>query len=94
MAKMPNLLLGGRIIVKVLKSEEGEINGVIIPKTSNCELSEGLVLKADPAIQEYVNIGNIVVYKTGSGVGQFIGNDPCLWLNINEVWATFPIDEE
>ena len=91
---MPDRLLGGRIIVKVLKSEETEINGVIIPKSANAELSEGLVVLVDPDIEAYVKTGNIVIYKTGAGVGQYIGNDPHLWLHVNDVWGTFPIDQE
>lgn len=91
---MPDLLLGGRIIVKVLHSEEGQVDSIVIPKSANSALSEGLVVKADPDIEKYIKVGNIVVFPTGAGVGQYIGNDPCLWLTGNEVWATFSIDEE
>lgn len=94
MKKLPDLLLGGRVIVKVLKAEEREINGLIIPKSANAELSEGLVMLVDPEIEKYVQVGQIAVFKTGAGVGQYIGNEPHLWLNINEIWASFSIDEE
>lgn len=94
MSKMPDLLLGGRIIVKVLKSKEDKIESIIIPLTANSDLTEGLVVKADPDIEKYIKVGNIVVFPTGSGVGQYIGNDAHLWLNANEVWGTFEIDKE
>lgn len=92
--KMPDLLLGGRIIIKVLRSEEYNIDSIVIPKSTNSNLSEGLVIKVDPDIEKYIKEGNIVIYPTGAGVGQYIGNDPCLWLTVNEVWATFEIDKE
>lgn len=82
------------MIVKVLKSEEQQIESIIVPKTANSELSEGLVLKVDPVIEKLVKIGNIVVFPTGAGVGQYIGNDPCLWLEVNSVWGTFEMDQE
>lgn len=93
--KMPDKLLGGRLLVKVLKSEEQEMDsGIVIPKTANSQLSEGLVIKIDEAIKEFTPVGNIVVFPTGAGVGQFIGNDPHLWLTVNDIWGTFAIDEE
>lgn len=92
--KLPDLLMGGRLIVKVLKSEEQQIESLVIPATANSALSEGLVMMVDPVIEKLVPVGNIVVFPTGAGVGQYIGNDPCLWLEVNNVWATFKMDEE
>lgn len=91
---MPDLLMGGRMIVKVLKSEEQQIESLVIPATANSALSEGLVMKVDPVIEKLVKVGNIVVFPTGAGVGQYIGNDPCLWLEVNSVWGTFEMDKE
>lgn len=86
--------MGGRIIVKVLPSKEEKIESVVIPATANSNLSEGLVVKSDPDISKYIKEGNIVVFPTGTGVGQYIGNDPHLWLEGRDVWATFSMDQE
>lgn len=94
MNKMPDQLMGGRLIVKVLPSKEQTIDNIVIPATANSNLSEGLVVKIDPEIAKYIKEGNIVIYPTGVGVGQYIGNDAFLWLTANEVWATFSIDNE
>lgn len=91
---MPDQLMGGRIIVKVLPSKEEKIDSIVIPASANANLQEGLVIKADPDISKYIKEGNIVVYPSGAGVGQFIGNDPCLWLEGRDVWATFSMDNE
>lgn len=91
---MPDQLMGGRIIVKVLPSKEEQIESIIIPKTANASLQEGLVVKADPDISKYIKEGNIVIYPAGAGVGQYIGNDAHLWLEGRDVWATFSIDSE
>jgi co-chaperonin GroES (HSP10) len=82
------------MIVKVLKSEEYSIDSIVVPKTANSSLTEGLVLKVDPVIEKMVAVGNIVIFPTGAGVGQYIGNDACLWLTVNEIWATFEMDKE
>jgi co-chaperonin GroES (HSP10) len=94
MSKMPDNLLGGRLIVKPLEQKEEISEGVIIPKTANSNLTEGLVILADPDIEKYIKKGNIVIFPTGSGVGQFIDNKPHLWLNANEIWGTFSMDDE
>lgn len=91
---MPDQLLGGRIIVKVLPSKEEKSESIVIPATANSNLSEGLVVKADPEIAKFIKEGNIVVFPTGSGVGQFIGNDAHLWLEGRDVWGTFSMDQE
>jgi len=92
---MPDKLLGGRLLVKVLKSEEYEMeSGLVIPKTANSQLTEGLVVKIDESIKDFTPVGNIVVFPTGSGVGQFIDNAPHLWLSVNDIWGVFAIDEE
>jgi len=91
---MPDSLLGGRLIVKPLEQKEEISEGVIIPKTANAALTEGLVILADPDIEKYIKKGNIVIFPTGSGVGQFIDNKPHLWLNANEIWGTFSMDDE
>lgn len=91
---MPDQLMGGRIIVKVLPSKEEKIESLIIPSTVNANLTEGLVMKADPEIEKYIKVGNIVIFPTGSGVGQYIGNDPHLWLEARDVWGNFSIDQE
>jgi len=69
-------------------------SGLVIPKSANAELSEGLVMNIDEQIEKYAPVGNIVVFPTGSGVGQYIGNDPHLWLQIGDVWGTFAMNEE
>lgn len=94
MNKMPDQLMGGRLIVKVLPSKEQTIDNIVIPATANSNLTEGLVVMADPEIEKLIKKGNIVVYPTGSGVGQYIGNDAFLWLEYRDVWATFEIDKE
>lgn len=94
MSKMPDQLMGGRIIVKVLPSKEEKIDSLIIPATVNATLSEGLVVMVDPQISEFVKVGNILIFPTGSGVGQYIGNDPHLWLEIRDIWGGFEMDKE
>lgn len=94
MSKQPDYLLNGKVIVKVLPSKEEKIEGIIIPSTTNCDLTEGLVILVDKQLEEHIKKGDIVVFPTGSGVGQYIGNDPHLWLNISDVWAGFSIDNE
>lgn len=94
MSKLPDYLLGGKIIAKPLESKEEEVNGVIIPQTANSALSEGLVVMVDEQINKYVKRGEIVVYPTGSGTAQLIDGVPHLWLNINDLWAGFEIDKE
>lgn len=91
---MPDKLLGGRIIVKILEAKEEISEGVIIPKTANAALMEGLVVLADPDIEKYIKVGNIVIFPAGEGVGQFINNKPHLWLDANRVWGTFEMDNE
>lgn len=86
--------MGGRLIVKVLPSKEQQIESLVIPSTANSNLSEGLVKLVDPELEKFIPVGNIVVFPTGSGVGQYIGNDPMLWLEFRDVWAVFAIDEE
>lgn len=94
MSKMPDKLLGGRIIVKPLEAKEEVSEGIIIPKTANANLMEGLVIQADPDIAMYIKKGNIVIFPAGEGVGQFIDNKAHLWLNANAVWGTFSMDDE
>lgn len=94
MSKKPDYLLGGRILVKPLKSKEEKIDSIVIPSTANSELSEGLVVMVDKEITKYIDKGHIVVYPTGAGVGQFVDNEPHLWLQAQDVWAGFEIDKE
>lgn len=93
--KLPDQLLGGRLLVKVLRSEEFLTEkGIVIPETANSNLSEALVVKIDKAFEHLIPVGNIVVYPTGSGVAQYVKNDAHLWLNIQDVWGTFSMDQE
>jgi co-chaperonin GroES (HSP10) len=86
----PDILLGGRIIVKPLeKQEEERDSGIIVPKTANANLEDAIVLKVDPAIEQIVNTGDTVVYPSGTGLGALLNGDPCLWLEINQVWGIF-----
>ena len=87
-------MLGGRIIVKVLEKQEEQIESIVIPKSANADLTEGLVVMVDNDIEKYIKKGDIVVFPTGSGVGQFIDNKPHLWLSPNDVWGGFSIDQE
>jgi co-chaperonin GroES (HSP10) len=94
MSKMPDYLLGGRVIVKPLERQEEVSNDVIIPKTANSNLSEGLVVKVDEQINKWVKVGEIVVFPTGNGIAQLIDGVPHLWLEVNQLWAGFSMDEE
>lgn len=103
MSKMPDYLLGGRVIVKPLKKQEETIEGIIIPRTANADLMEGLVVMVDGAVK-YVNssdgqikcieVGHIVIYPADAGVGQFVNNEPHLWLEAYHIWGGFAINEE
>lgn len=86
--------MGGRLLVKVLPSKEEQIDSIVIPQTANSNLSEGLVKMVDPDAEKFISVGGIVVYPTGSGVGQYIGKDAMLWLELRDIWGFFNIDEE
>jgi len=86
--------MGGRLLVKILDSKEEKIESLVIPATANSALSEGLVKMADPEIEKYIKVGNIVVFPTGAGVGQYIGGEAMLWIEARDVWGTFSMDQE
>lgn len=94
MKKQPSYLLNQKVIVKQLESQEETPNGIIIPKTANADLEEGLVVMFDPALGKCLKKGDIVVYPRGSGQGQLINGTPHIWIGINEIWGGFSIDEE
>ena len=89
MSKKPDFVLNSRLIVKPIKAEEETVKGVIIPKTANADLSQGVVIKIDIEISEYVSVGDTVIFPAKSGQGQLIDGDPHLWLELRELWGSF-----
>lgn len=89
MSNLPHNLFGGRMIVKPIEKEEEQVGNIVIPKTANASLAEGSVIKIDPAIHEYVKVGDTVIFEEGQGQGQLIDGVPHLWLGINQIWGSF-----
>src|SRR5580692_862358 len=90
MNRIPRLLTAGRIIAKPIKQQDEKVGSVIIPKTANCNLSEGEVIKFDPALKNLMKEGDTIIYPTGSGMGYLVDGEAHLFINIHEIWA---IDE-
>jgi co-chaperonin GroES (HSP10) len=85
MNKLPSVVLNSRLIVEPLQREDQKVGEIFIPGSANAELSEGKVVLVDNAIS--IKVGEVVLYPTGSGVGQVFNNKPCVWLSINDIWA-------
>lgn len=92
---MPDYLLGGQIIAKILESKEAITDsGIIIPDTVNANFFEGLVKMVDKKIEQYVKVGDIVIFPAGAGNGQHINNEAHVWLSINDIKGGFSMDKE
>ena len=89
MSNLPHNLFGGRMIVKPIEKQEEKVGDVIIPSTANAALAEASVIKIDPAIAEYVRVGDTVIFEEGQGQGQLIDGVPHLWLGVNQIWGSF-----
>jgi co-chaperonin GroES (HSP10) len=89
MAKLPSKLWNGMVIVEVFDAKEDTTDsGIVIPESVNAALSEGVVIRvAEDAKDDYAE-GDIVLYPSGAGNGQFINGKTCIWINKSKIWAT------
>lgn len=78
--------LNDQLIVKPLKKEEEIIRGIIIPETTNANLSEGIVVHVSHDVTG-VKVGDKVVFPSGCGQGQILNQEPHLWLKLTELWG-------
>lgn len=79
------------MIVKPIEAKEEILkkSNLIVPATANADLESGSVIKTDKAIDEYIKVGDTVIYAKGAGQGQLINGEPHVWIAINEIWGSF-----
>ena len=82
---------GNRLIVNPYKRKEEKLKSLIIAATVNAELEVGEVIVAGKNTS--FQSGDIVTYPAKSGLGQFIGGNPCLWLTDTEIWGVWSKEE-
>lgn len=85
----PDQVLNSRLIVKPRPKQEEKIGSVVVPGSANAELSEALVVKIADELKGIADVGGIVIYPSGAGVGQLIEGEPHLWLKIDDIWGYF-----
>ena len=90
---MNKIPLGDKILVSVIDKQEEKIGSVIVPGTANAELRLGKVEAVSPQLKDVYNVGDVVLFPKGCGVGQYVDGKPHLWLRAmpmttdTEVWG-------
>lgn len=79
--------VGNRLLVLPLPKTEKEHKGIKIPASANNDLTEGEVIAISEDVSNLFNVGDILLFPSGSGIGQWYNGKIYLWLQANEVWA-------
>lgn len=83
-----------KIIVLPLERKEEKIGSVVIPGTTNAELSVGRVAAVSDKLKDIFNVDDNVIYPSRSGVGQIIDGKAYLWLRADEIWGIESADKQ
>lgn len=87
MKNFPDRLNGNWLIVKPLPKEEETVNGIVIAASVNADLTEAEVKMRSENIKDAVSVGEKVLFPSTMGLGQIVGGEVYLWLEIHQIWA-------
>lgn len=79
--------LGDKYIVLPLPKQEEKINSIILPETTNADLSSAKVVEAPKEFEQHVKVGDEIIYSSGAGVGMLYQGKPHLVLNLRDIWG-------
>lgn len=85
---------GNRMLVKPLQKEDEKLGSIIMPGAVHSELEKAKVVRVsedaemrDQEGKPFFKENEVILYSSGSGVGQRIGKEFFRWLQSAEVWG-------